>query len=428
MVKPINVLIFPCGAENAIEAYIALKDVLNINIFGASGKSDHGEYIFKNYISNVPYITDPSFIGAFNSMLVQHEIDVVIPTHDDVVLKLARHEHEIKSKVLIHGLKQAEICRSKKLTYVSFEDCQFCPKIFPSISSVTTFPVFAKPDIGQGGKGAMQINSDTIVTDEALSNYVICEYLPGEELTVDCFSDFNNELKFVGPRLRSRISNGISVRSSTIELTSEIRLIAEEINTRLKLNGLWYFQLKKDISGKYKLLEVSLRISGSMNLFRSKGINFPLLAIYNSLNFPVHILENKFQIEVDRALCNRYKIDFEFKHVYIDFDDTITKNGEVNPEVIMFLYNAKNNGKLLHLITKHEFDIYQTLESLHLRPTLFDSIHCLKKDQNKASYITNSSRAIFIDNAFSERKMVFENLGIPVFDVDAISALITTKN
>ena len=67
-----------------------------------------------------------------------------------------------------------------------------------------------------------------------------------------------------------------------------------------------------------------------MGLSRNKGINFPLLTIYNNLNIDTKIIENKFNIEVDRAFINRYKIDYHYDTVYIDFDDTLIIKEKVN--------------------------------------------------------------------------------------------------
>lgn len=428
MDKRINILVFPCGAENAIEAFYALKDVVNINLFGASGKSDHGEYVFKNYIGNVPYINTAEFIPFLNKIIKDFEIDIIIPTHDDVVLKLAENKDNINAKVLMHGLSQAKICRSKKLTYQQFNNSDFCPKVYNDLDSINTFPVFIKPDNGQGGKGAFVLYNKHEHTNININDYVICEYLPGEEITVDCLTNYKGELLFIGPRIRNRVSNGISTRSHNIELVDEIRIIANTINDNLKLNGLWYFQLKKDKEGKFKLLEISLRISGTMSLFRVRGVNFPLLAVYNALNYDVIPIVNKFNIEVDRALFNRYRHNIDYNHVYIDFDDTITKGEFVNPEVMLFIYDIRKNGKQVHLITKHKNNILETLNNLKIHSGLFDSIIQLKEFEEKSDFIINKEYSIFIDNSFNERYDIHKKLDIPVFDVDGINLLIDWRN
>jgi len=426
MSNKISVLVFPCGAENAIEIHASLKDVVNIKLFGASGKEDHGRFIFKNYISNAPYIKDANFIDHFNSILSKYNIDVIIPTHDDISLFFAQNIEKINAKIGVPGLKQAQICRSKKRTYELFKDEAFCPMVFETYSSIKQFPVFVKPDKGQGGKGAFKLEEydKNSFENKLAEDYVISEYLSGEELTVDCFTDRYNKLRFIGPRQRNRVFGGISVNSFTVSLSKEIEIIAEVINEKLKMRGLWYFQLKKDISDKFKLLEISIRTAGTMNLYRGLGVNFPLLTVYDLMDFDIEILKNEYYLEVDRALFNRYKSSLDYETIYIDFDDTITKDGKVNPYVMLFLYNVRNNHKKIKLLTKHTFDLNQTFAKLAIQPLLFDEIILLGPDEEKFKKITESKNVIFIDNSFNERAKVRKELNIPVFDVDAINTLI----
>jgi hypothetical protein len=428
MERVINVLVFPCGAENAIEIHTALKDVVNINLFGGSGKEDHGSFIFKNYIGQIPYINEHNFIDYFNSVLAKNEIDIIFPTHDDISLYLSTNKERIIAKIEVPGLKQAEICRSKKAIYKLFENESFCPKVYDPYDFVEKFPLFVKPDKGQGGKGTFIIESanDLVFKNKfkLLDEFVVTEFLPGEEITVDCFTDRYGKLRFVGPRVRNRVFGGISVNSFTIPLSDEIKDISNKISQKLKMRGLWFFQLKKDEKDKYKLLEISVRTAGTMNLYRGLGVNFPLLTIYDLMEYDVEIIANDYYLEVDRALFNRYKSNLDYDTIYVDFDDTITRKGKVNPFVLFFLYNAKNNNKIIKLVTRHESNLYDTLSKLSIHPTLFDEIIHIKQDEDKHRIISEKSKVIFIDNSFKERVKVKKNLNIPVFDVDAINTLI----
>ncbi|MDQ3279463.1 MAG: ATP-grasp domain-containing protein, partial [Bacteroidota bacterium] len=258
-------------------------------------------------------------------------------------------------------------------------------------------------------------------------DYVLMEYLPGDELTVDCFSDRHGVLRFTGPRKRHRTFGGISVNSFTIPISEEIRQIAEIINNRLQLRGLWFFQVKQNVAGDYKLLEVSVRTAGTMNLYRNLGVNFPLLTIYDLLDYEINIICNDYYLEVDRALFNRYRSSLQYDTIYIDFDDTITKNKLPNPFVMMFLFNARNNGKCIKVITRHEFDFDQTLHELGIHKSLFTEVIHLDWTTKKYLSIKETKDVIFIDNAYVERAEVHTHLGIPVFDVDAIQSLINWK-
>lgn len=421
--------IYPCGAENGLEILLALKDVVNIRVFGASGKMDHGAFVFENYIPNAPYINESDFLVRLNRIIETNDIDIIFSTHDDVALELLRNQEKIKAKVAGSGFQQALICRSKQKTYEVFASEDFCPTVYPDPDLVEVYPVFAKPDKGQGGRGARAIYSKNDLKDifNSKSDFVVTELLEGEELTVDCFSDRHGRLRFVGPRTRGRILAGISVNSKTVPLTREIERIATSIHKKLSLRGLWYFQVKKDNQGAYKLLEVSIRASGTMNLYRGLGINFPLLTIYDLMGYEVEVISNDFDLEVDRAFINRYKHTIDYNLVYLDFDDTVTKNGKVNPFVMMFVYNVINQGKRIRLITKHEHDLHKTFEILGISKRLFEEVIHIGKSENKVDHISEIEKAIFIDNSFSERMQVKSRYDIPVFDVDAISTLINWK-
>src|SRR6476661_4287475 len=219
-----NVLIFPCGSVNALEIQTALKDVMSVNTFGGTSRIDHGEYVYKNYITDIPFINDPQFIPEFNRILEEHQIDVVFPTHDTAAVYLAEHADEIKAKLAVAGFKQADICRYKDKTYQLFKDDSFCPIIYRSAEEIRNYPVFVKPVLGEGSRNVRKIESAAEFIDQDWSNdFLVVEYLPGEELTVDCFTDRHGVLRFVGPRKRNRVSNGISVNSYTVELEPEVK-------------------------------------------------------------------------------------------------------------------------------------------------------------------------------------------------------------
>jgi len=430
MSERINVLVYPDGAENALEIHLALKDVMNIRLFGTSGREDHGGYVYLRHIPHAPFINDPDFVERFNDLLREHDIHVVIPTHDDVALALARLGDRVQAKVAVPGLRQTEICRSKKATYALFEGADFIPRTYSALPAADELPVFVKPDQGQGGKGAfLAERPEDLEAIDVLDDVVICEHLPGKELTVDCFSDRHGVLRFIGPRSRDRVFGGISVRSTSVALTPEVRSIAERIHAGLHPRGLWYFQLKQDGQGRYKLLEVSVRTAGTMNLYRCLGVNFPLLTVYDLLDMDVAITVNELDIQVDRALFNRYRIGMEFDTVYIDYDDTITntQEGRVNAFVMLFLYNMKASGRRIKLITKHRYDLEKDMARYCIHKGLFDEIMHIEPGASKAACITAGERAIFIDNAYKERAEVKAAWGIPVFDLDAIGALIDWK-
>ena len=69
---------------------------------------------------------------------------------------------------------------------------------------------------GMRGQG---VNNQTVL---------IFENLPGEEYTVDCFTDRHGDLLFAGPRSRDRVRMGISFASRTWPLSDEIAGIIQK--------------------------------------------------------------------------------------------------------------------------------------------------------------------------------------------------------
>jgi len=419
----INVLIFPAGEVNSIELHQALSTCVNVRVFGASSVERHGSYVFKNYTGGLPRILDPNFFDEFNTLLSKEKIDVVFPTHDSIAEFFSKNQKKIKSKIIVAAPETSRVCRDKFLTYALFKDEDFCPAVYKTLANVESFPVFIKPSQGQGSVGARPCSSQEGLGGVDFNSYVVSELLPGDELTVDCITDCHGNLKLAAPRSRQRVMAGISVASETQELTDEIERIAQAINEKLDFLGLWFFQIKKDIHGKYKLLEIATRCAGTMCLTRAKGANLALLSVYAALGRGIDVITNPQKLTVDRTLINRYRIDYVYNTVYYDFDDTITLDGKINLTAVRHLYQCLNENIKVILITKHEKNIRNTLGELGLHEKLFSKIIHLKLDEDKSDHIEPSG-AIFIDNSFVERKAVALKYGIPVFDVDAIEVLL----
>lgn len=416
--------IFPAGTEVGLEINNALKYSTHFTIYGFTSIKDHSEYVYTNYISGLPYYSDSTFTECLNHTIDLYGIDYIYPAHDDVLLFLTLNQEKIKAKIITSDKETVRICRSKTDTYRYFQNDDFIPVLYNDVERIN-YPVFAKPNVGQGSIGAKLIRN-RYELDFALyenPNIVISEYLPGKECTVDCFTDYEGVLRVCIPRLRNRIKSGISANAQTIALTEDIRRIANTINQKLKFNGAWFFQIKQDSNGIYKLLEISPRIAGTMGLTRNQGINLALLTLFNTMKIPFTIINNHFDVEVDRALISRYKVNIQYDTVYLDFDDTLVINGKVNTQLIMFLYQLRNQSKKIIMLTKHDKDIRKTLCSYHIDFGLFQEIIHLKRDEEKYRYITKKN-SIYIDDSFSEREAIYRNLGIPVFDVSEIESLI----
>ncbi|MGV8049470.1 MAG: ATP-grasp domain-containing protein [Anaerolineaceae bacterium] len=421
-----NVLVFPCGSEIGLEINRALAGSIHFTLFGGNSVDDHGKFVYQNYISGIPYIDSPNFLDEINKVISQYNIDFIIPAHDSAVLLLAENRDFLKADVVTSCVETCRICRSKKATYNLFRTLLYTPKLF-SLEEDLTFPVFLKPDVGQGSRGATTANNLNEINyllqkDPTL---MIMEYLPGKEYTIDCFTDRTGALLFAEGRERKRISNGISVNSKRT-LDPRFKEMAKIINQTISLQGAWFFQVKERANGDFVLLEIAPRIAGTMALSRVDGVNFTLLSLFDRMGLKLEILQNNLDLEIDRALFSRYIMSYEYSYIYIDFDDTIIMNDTVNTNVIKFLYQSRNTKKKIILLSRHKKDIYESLKTYSICSSLFDEIYVLQEDQKKSDFITEVN-SIFVDDSFSERQDVHLLKGIPVFSIDSIEALLNWK-
>ena len=416
----VNVLVFPCGSENASEIHQALMHSIHVNLFGASSVDDHGRFLFARYVGDLPRIDAPEFDAKFASLLAQWGIQLVFATHDSVQQYLSARVAAWNVALVNGDSNASRTSRQKSLTYGLFSDQPWTPTVYRSVEHVQHWPVVVKPDMGQGGQGVslVQTAAQADAASAQLEAPLLVEYLPGEEITVDCFTDRNRRIVWVGPRTRERVRAGIAMRCRPMPLSAEVETIAHLINQRLTLRGPWFFQLKKDHRGAWKLLEISCRVAGAMVTQRARGVNLPLMAVLDFMRRDVMALPLSGVNLVERRITTLAQLDEDFDTVYVDFDETVIKDGKAIPSTLYFLYRMLDKGKRLVLITRHVGDPLHALGEARIDPKLFDEIIHLDNGEKKSAFI--HGRAIFVDNHFPERLDVATTCGIPVFDVDAL--------
>ena len=421
-------MVFPCGSEIGLEIHRALRGSKYFRVFGASSVDDHGKYVYKHYISSVPFVDSEDFVPAIKDIVERFRIDFIVPAHDSATLALAEHDEHIDAEIVTSALATCRLCRSKKQTYDVLRNQVPVPKLYHSLGDVRSYPVFLKPDIGQGSKGTSVALSEQDITYHVRrdGSLLIMEYLPGKEYTVDCFTDKHGSLLFCAGRVRSRISNGISVHASPV-VDERFQQLATILNAKLSFRGVWFFQLKERDEGELVLMEVSPRIAGTMAMYRACGVNFIELSLFDRIVENVQVLYQSLALEIDRALISILELNLDYDYVYLDFDDKLVVNGAVNVNIIQFLYQCSNLNKQVILISRHRYDIHKTLATYSICAQLFTRIIVIGDDDEKYKYISEPN-SIFIDDSFSERKKVNDRCGIPVFALDAVEALIVDRS
>lgn len=425
----IRALVFPCGSEIGLEIHAALRFNKAVQLFGVSSVADHGEYVYSRYRQIDARADSADFVEQLNELIDEWQIDIVMPAHDSVILVLAEQRARLRAEVAAPIAEVARLCRNKNATYAFFAASGFVPRTIAAPAQ-GIYPIFAKPAVGQGSQGAEQVKDrqrHQQLLDSGIE-YVFSEYLPGIECTVDCISNAQGQLLHLSPRVRERVKSGISVATRPIAVDEQLRRIADSIASALQLRGAWFFQLKRDRQGEWRLLEIAPRVAGSMALSRNRGINYALLTLYAYLGMPFSVLAQDFPIRLDRALTNRFRVEHDYQRVYLDLDDTLIVEQRVHPTLAALLYQWAAQGIEVVLVTRHAGCPRQTLRNYHLADSLFADIIHICDESPKSCVIERGSRAIFIDDSWRERLDVSRECGIPVFDIDALEQLLETRS
>ena len=404
-----NVLVIPGTNRCAVEVISSLSSMKDVTLFG--GGSDLGNlerFPYEKYFF-IPDISDKkAAISTFTSLISDDAIffDFVVFTHDQWIYETRCLELTSNTKIVQHNSQAIEITSFKSKTYNFFRELIKTPRIFNSRDEIDSFPIFAKPDRGQGSKGNMVINSAAdlnLYLSEHSENYLLCEYLPGKEFTIDCFSNKDSDVIFNSARERTEIVGGIAVSTKSIELP-QVNSMAQIISRRLSLCGTWFFQVKQDVDGNLVLMEIGLRAAGASGLQRTRGVNLMAAWIFQQTDANVTIISPNISSEVKQISEKKITAyDKEIYSIYVDLDDTvILPKGGLNSKLVNALIHARDCNILTILITRHFGELEQTLKDHNLNH-LFDEVHWVKDGKFKSSFINGGYDFLFIDDSFRER-------------------------
>lgn len=403
-----NILIAPGTTLVAKEIHDSLIFSKGVNLFGAGYLMPDEVQPSFNYLDYafLPPLEEEGVNFKLIEFLDKFQIDFVFLAHDEWIYRFKDYDKLGNTYICKHPSKTIDITSFKSKTYEHLQHLGFTPEVYKSLDDVLDYPFIMKPDRGQGSKGFIKVDNDQQLKEILLhivdlNGVVISEFLPGEEHTIDCFTDNDGTLLFASCRIRSVIENGLS---STTQLDSNPELLemATIINSHLCFNGAWFFQVRNDRSGSPKLLEIACRVAGASGVQRAIGVNLSELWLYNSQNLPISVLKNAFLPK--RIISNSSKVilNQQFDQIYVDFDDCLFVKGSLNVELLSFLEAEKLKNVDLILISRHRGDLKAKIDALGIGE-LFTHIHHIQDGSKKSAYFPRSGNILFIDDSYAER-------------------------
>lgn len=232
------------------------------------------------FVSLPLFSEESSYIEALIDLLQRNEIDLYIPTYSQECKLLAKYESIIRSQTAsffcVSPYKTFKQLDDKLLCYLALEYIGIdCPKILDIKNNLVKYPVFLKPRVGSGGKGAHKVNFVKEMNEFInLSEYLITEFIEGIEYTVDCLFDNSGILLSCNARTREKVLGGATVVSRNVgnNLFEEIVRKISEVYIFKGCINLQFIQT----SDRLVCIDINMRFpSGGLPLSVESGINFP---------------------------------------------------------------------------------------------------------------------------------------------------------
>ncbi|MFG3188952.1 ATP-grasp domain-containing protein [Streptomyces omiyaensis] len=293
--RPPRVLVTGAGGPSGVCFLRALDGVAERY---AADLDPHGAGLYlvpRAYRMLLPPGDAPGYAEAVLRLCRRHAVDVLVPTVDVELVALARAAGSFAAegvRVLVSPAEALETCLDK---WRLAEACQGAVRL-PDTRLVGSpgpvepeggFPAIAKPRSGSGSRGVILVGSAADVAGLPQDgSYLIQEYLPGTEYSVDVLTDGNGRVVAAVPRARDKTDSGIVVAGRILDLP-ELSGLAEDTVRTLGLRGVLNVQVRQDRSGKAALLEVNPRPPGGMSLTVAAGVDMPKWAVAALLGAPL---------------------------------------------------------------------------------------------------------------------------------------------
>jgi carbamoyl-phosphate synthase large subunit len=323
VLKGINVLMTGASAPGAAGILKCLHLNPDLKVIAADANSNAVGRWLNAEFEKVPFAHEKNFVEELLSICERRNIHILLPLVTKELLPLAQHKKEFEAqntKVLVSNVDSVGIANNKGRLYQFLEWRGIDVPKYKVVENIDQFKlavdelnalakhVCFKPSVSNGSRGFRVIandmdehdllfnekpNSTYISFNEALRvlslkpfpELLVTEYLPGEEYSVDCLAD-HGHVKLIAPRLRTKMTNGISVEGEFVNDKNIITYCSGIIN-ELQLHGNIGIQVKRSSEGKFLIIEINPRVQGTIVACLGAGVNLPVLAIKQELDLPI---------------------------------------------------------------------------------------------------------------------------------------------
>jgi len=324
----INILLTSAGRRvELIQEFIKAKNRKGIE--GRIISADMNELAPALYFSDkaykIPSITSPDFINTLLNICKSEQIRLLIPTIDTELEILSKNVNvfkEIGTDILVSSLDTVKIAQNKLETYKFFKSMGLnTPTTYGKNDNYDGgYPCFIKPLSGSSSINAFKVSNEREFEffKYYIGEYVIQDFIEGEEYTIDVLCNFDGKPIYITPRIRLATRSGEVIKT---KIVNDEKLIGDtkRIIEALKPNGPITIQaIHNKIDKKYYFIEINVRFGGGCPLSMMAGADMAG-AIYDLLlgkciEFsPYAAQEGLVFLRFDQSICLIQKADGHYE-------------------------------------------------------------------------------------------------------------------
>jgi len=285
-----NILITSAGRRvNLIKFFKEALQNLNLDgeVYAINNDPNSASLYEADKARTVPKVTADNYLDILLELCEENEIDIVLSLIDPELPELAENREKFTERgieVIVSDSEAIETCFDKYKMAKYFAEINV-PHAKTSLHKKNVFeklktgkisyPLMVKPIRGSASKGLYKINNreelDSSPVDE--EDFLVQEFIKGDEHGVDAFVDERGELKSVF--LKRKISMRAGETDKAVSLIDEdLFKQVEKIVSELNFYGPIDIDCFRNENGDYIFSEINPRFGGGYPLAHKAGMNF----------------------------------------------------------------------------------------------------------------------------------------------------------
>jgi carbamoyl-phosphate synthase large subunit len=215
----------------------------------------------------VPYAYDPTYVQTINTIVEREQIDLIIPSTDYETYYLMVAREQIPATIAASPADTSRMCLDKYMTaqHLSAHDLPFARSSLPSVYTGGFGRTVVKP---REGRGSRDIHVDPVDPRAFGDDYLVQEYLDGEEFTTSFYVRRDGTLHGLITFARE-LEQGNTALCEVVERhDDELRQMIQALISKFPFRGSCNLQTRATTRGVIPF-EINCRISGT-NSVRSQ--------------------------------------------------------------------------------------------------------------------------------------------------------------